>query len=126
VFYLLITCLFEALDVDSITYMTTAIGIVRAGYVVFPISPRNSPAAVAHLLSAKAVTHVLVGAEQSLQHLITASLDWMKASTTTIPRTSTMPLFEEVYNDEKEIPFHQLPFSRPDMNEPAIILHSSG
>ncbi|KIM81777.1 hypothetical protein PILCRDRAFT_8450 [Piloderma croceum F 1598] len=111
---------------DSITYSTTLMGIIRAGYTVFPISPRNSAAAVAHLLSAKNVTHMLVGEEKSMQSLAKTALELMKLSMTEIPKTSLMPLFEDIYIDEADMIFQPLPPSRPDLNELAVILHSSG
>jgi hypothetical protein len=43
-----------------------------------------------------------------------------------LPGLSLMPLFEEIYIDGEETAFDPLPFNRPDMNDPAIILHSSG
>jgi hypothetical protein len=60
-------------------------GIIRAGYTVFPISHRNSAAAVAHLLSAKNVTHMLVGEEKSMQSLAKTALELMESSMTEIP-----------------------------------------
>lgn len=106
--------------------MTVVFGIIRAGYAAFPISPRNSPAAIAHLLSTKSVMHILIGGEQSLQSLSGTSLDLMKESTTKILGSSPMPLFEEIYVDGKETTYDLLPFKRPDMNDPGIIVHSSG
>jgi acyl-CoA synthetase (AMP-forming)/AMP-acid ligase II len=117
---------FESFDVDTVTYMTTVFGIIRAGYAAFPISPRNSPAAIAHLLSTKSVMHILIGGEQSLQSLARTSLNLMKESATNIPGSSPMPLFEEIYVDGKETAYDALPFKRPDMNDPGIIVHSSG
>jgi acyl-CoA synthetase (AMP-forming)/AMP-acid ligase II len=110
---------------DSITYLTDTLGILRAGYTAFVISTRNSAVAVAHLLSTVEVAHVLVGEEHSLQNLAAESLDLMRASNAKIPGISHMPLFEEVYNDEKEA-FLPLPCSRPNLDEPAVILHTSG
>jgi acyl-CoA synthetase (AMP-forming)/AMP-acid ligase II len=106
--------------------MTTVMGIIRAGYTAFPISQRNSAAAVAHLLSATNVTHMLVGEEQSMQSLANAALEIMKTSLTKIPATSLMPHFEDIYIEEAEATFRLLPPTRPQLIEPAIIFHSSG
>ncbi|KIM78762.1 hypothetical protein PILCRDRAFT_10982 [Piloderma croceum F 1598] len=111
---------------DTITYLTTVMGIIRAGYTVFPISPRNSAAAVAHLLSAKTVTHMLVSEEKSMQSLAKTALELMRSSMTEMPGTSLMPLFEDIYIDEADMIFQPLPPTRPDLNELAAILHSSG
>lgn len=118
--------LFETPGADSITYLTTLMGIIRAGYIVFPISSRNSAAAVAHLLSTKNATHILVGEENSMQSLAKAALELMKSSMTEIPGTSFMPLFHDIYIDEAEVIFQPLPHVRPELDESAIILHSSG
>ncbi|KAF9553781.1 hypothetical protein CPC08DRAFT_645179 [Agrocybe pediades] len=44
---------------DTITYFTTLISILRAGYIGFAISPRNSPAAVAHIINKAVTGHIL-------------------------------------------------------------------
>ena len=106
--------------------MTTVMGIIRAGYTAFPISQRNSAAAVAHLLSATNVTHMLVGEEQSMQSLANAALEIMKTSSTKMPATSLMPHFKDIYIEEADATFRPLPANRPQLIEPAIIFHSSG
>ncbi|TFK52863.1 acetyl-CoA synthetase-like protein [Heliocybe sulcata] len=110
---------------DTITYFTVMMGIVRAGYAAFLISPRNSPSAIAHLLSKVKVSHVVVGSEGALQELVKQSLDMFAADENcTQPDVSKIPVFEELYNEDEE--FQPLSFERPDMDDPAIILHSSG
>ena len=112
---------------DTITYFTTMVGIVRAGYAVFPISPRNSPEAVADLLSKTAATHILVGAEQSLQDLTASALQVMAANCAApLPHYSPMPSFEDIYVDDSDHDFKPLPPFKPDWCDPAIIMHSSG
>ncbi|KZT28667.1 acetyl-CoA synthetase-like protein [Neolentinus lepideus HHB14362 ss-1] len=110
---------------DTITYFTVTMGIVRAGFAAFPISPRNSPAAVAHLLAKIKVSHVLVGAENALQELIKHALEMVPENSSHMQMNmSSMPTFEELYIDDDD--FKPLSFERPDMDDPAIILHSSG
>ncbi|KAH9841045.1 uncharacterized protein C8Q71DRAFT_742955, partial [Rhodofomes roseus] len=48
--------------------------IMRANHVAFPISPRNSPLAVARLINKAGVSHVLVGREQAMQDLVNEAL----------------------------------------------------
>lgn len=111
---------------DTITFWAVLTGIVRANCVPFAISPRNSPAAIAHLLAAKDVSHVLVGVETYLQNLIGASLDLM-SSRARIPGTSAMPVYEDLYYVEEEgRTFVPLPVVRPALSEEALILHTSG
>lgn len=110
---------------DTITYFTVMVGIVRAGYTAFPISPRNSPAAIAHLLSKTKVSHVFVGVEQAMHDLVAASLKVMEEPGDKKPETSVMPLFEEIYKPLTES-FELLSVEKPALETTAIILHSSG
>jgi acyl-CoA synthetase (AMP-forming)/AMP-acid ligase II len=118
------------LSADTITYFTTMVGVIRAGYVAFLISPRNSPAALAHLLSSTNPAHVLLGTEQPLQNLFAASLELMAEGSALKRRirSSNMPTFEEIYisSSANDAAFQPLPPFRPDLDTPAIILHSSG
>ncbi|KLO13764.1 acetyl-CoA synthetase-like protein [Schizopora paradoxa] len=107
-------------NADTITFFTFIMGIVRAGYVAFPISTRNSAAAIEHLLNKIQVTHMLVGREHALQSLASDSLE----SVSNKPKVSTMPCFEDIYSSS-EPPF-TLPPNKVDFEKPAIILHSSG
>ncbi|KAI0926159.1 hypothetical protein AcV5_008690 [Taiwanofungus camphoratus] len=70
--------------------------VMRANYIVFPISPRNSPAAVAHLINKVGVKHVLVGCEQVMQDLAKDALCILKNQyfSTPEPQLSPMPLLE--------------------------------
>ncbi len=45
--------------VDTITYYTMIMAVMRRGYAIIPISPRNSPAAVAHLIKTVCVNAFL-------------------------------------------------------------------
>ena len=100
-------------------------GIFRTGYTVFPISPRNSPAAVAHLLRKANVSHVLVGSESSLQGLIASSLELLDGPKDSNPTISVVPSFHEIYKPETE-PFEPLAPGTFRLENPAVILHSSG
>ncbi|KLO14348.1 acetyl-CoA synthetase-like protein [Schizopora paradoxa] len=108
---------------DTITYFTFIMGIVRAGHTAFPISTRNSPAAIAHLLKKTGTSHLLVGREPVFQSLATKTLELLQS---TKPRLSQMPAFEDIYACSIETSFTPLPLRRPNMEEPAIILQSSG
>lgn len=101
-------------------------GIIRAGMTAFPISPRNSPAAIAHLLSKTNVTHMLIGGEQSLKTLASASLNLIDHLAVSIPTQSVMPVFEDLYIDQNGVTFEPLPLEKPSLNDAAVILHSSG
>ena len=99
-------------------------GIMKTGNIIFPISTRNSPAAVVHLLEKTGANYLLVGREESHQTLAAASLELLKSKK---PKTFPMFTFKDIYNDdsmdEDEVVFHR---ERPAMEDTAIILHSSG
>ncbi|KAK0231808.1 NRPS-like enzyme [Armillaria nabsnona] len=99
---------------DSITFLTIVAGIIRAGYSAFPISTRNSPAAIAHLLESTGCKNLFVSADPAIQEVI-----GMQDGINTIP----MPTFEDFYLKNNSEP---LPHVRPDWEQPALIMHSSG
>ncbi len=105
--------------------------LLRANYVFFPISPRNSPVAVAHLLHKVGVQHVLVGRDASMQDLANAALEILKSQypSDTSPEQSPIPAFEDYFqsqwekNSDAEL---DLPLPPTDPDSPALYLHSSG
>ena len=101
-------------------------GIQRAGFTAFPISPRNSPVAIAHLLTKTRTTHVLVGVEQALQDLVETSLKMITDPEFACPTTSQLPLFEDLYVTPASHAFEPLPPVKPTMDSVACIMHSSG
>ncbi|TFY80855.1 hypothetical protein EWM64_g3157 [Hericium alpestre] len=114
---------------DTITYFTTEVGILRAGFTVFPISPRNSPEAIAHLLKKTNARHLLVGGEPILQKLSAATLQLLaKDEEAKLDLTvSPMPVFEQVYPpNASELEFTRYPNIKYDLKTHALILHSSG
>ena len=99
------------------------VGIVRAGYTAFPISTRNSPAAIAHLLRKTNANHLLIGSESALRALVSEAFALLTDMEP--PSTSPMLLFDEIYKSDDE-PFEMLPAINFHMEDPAVILHSSG
>ena len=109
------------------TYVTTEVGILRAGFAVFPISPRNSPEAVAHLLKMTGAHHLLVGGEPMLQKLAAASLELLRAGDHPEVFQSGMPCFEDLYSyDSPDSEFKHYPPVKFNRNATSLILHSSG
>ncbi|KAJ3555784.1 hypothetical protein NM688_g2384 [Phlebia brevispora] len=58
------------LQTDSILYIAVLAGLLRAGLVPFPISPRNSAPAVAHLLEKTDCHHIL--SQEALSSLVSS------------------------------------------------------
>jgi acyl-CoA synthetase (AMP-forming)/AMP-acid ligase II len=110
-----------------VTYLTTELGILRAGFTVFPVSPRNSPEAVAHLLKKTGANHLLVGGEPMLHELAMASLELLRADGHPGIPLSNMPNFEDLYpQDDSDDEFKHYPVAKFDLDAPSLILHSSG
>ncbi len=94
---------------------------MRAGYAAFPISTRNTPAAVAHVLTKSIASHVLVCRDEGLVSLTKSAFALMDGKIT-IPGTSSMRMFEELYSNT---PLEKLDYIRPEKDTPAVILHSA-
>ena len=96
---------------------------------MFPISPRNSPEAISHLLSSTNAGMLLVSGEPMLQNLATASLSVLKRDKNMDVPMFAMPKFEDLYaleprkKDDEFVPYPKVKF---DHSAPALIIHSSG
>ncbi|KAF9553317.1 acetyl-CoA synthetase-like protein [Agrocybe pediades] len=112
---------------ETISYFTMNLAIMRAGYTAFPISPRNSPAAVAHLISKVSVKHIFVGREQAMADLAKKAVEILSIQhpSLAMPKFSPLPLFEDLYLDSKE-EFDDIPYENKGPDQVAIYLHSSG
>ncbi|KAI0272871.1 acetyl-CoA synthetase-like protein [Russula aff. rugulosa BPL654] len=112
---------------DTVTYVTAEVGILRAGFSIFPISPRNSPEAVAHLLKKTGSKYILVGGEPMLQKLANTALELLRADGHHEIPSSHMPHFEDLYpEDDSDSEFENYPTVKFDLEAPSLILHSSG
>ncbi|SJL02284.1 uncharacterized protein ARMOST_05610 [Armillaria ostoyae] len=118
---------------DTITYFTTMMSLLRANFILFPISPRNSALAVAHLLHKVGVQYVLVGRDMSMQDLARDSLDILKSqysySLDDLPNLSPVPVFEELFLQHWQDGLSKsddLPLTSVDPDAIVLYLHSSG
>lgn len=104
--------------------------IMRANYAAFPISPRNSPAAVAHLINKVGAKHVLVGREQSMHDLADSTLEILRTQyfSCPAPELSPLPLFEELYLPPSEVSVTKddVPYEYKGPDAVIEYLHSSG
>ncbi|KAF9553775.1 acetyl-CoA synthetase-like protein [Agrocybe pediades] len=112
---------------DSITYFTTLISILRAGYIGFAISPRNSPAAVAHLINKVNVKCLFVGHDTNITELADKALQVMASEYpgSEKPFVVPMPVFEDLYANSADDP-DDLPFEKRDPDDIILYMHSSG
>ncbi|KAJ7325472.1 hypothetical protein DFH08DRAFT_886685 [Mycena albidolilacea] len=115
---------------DTIPYFTLIVSCFRANYVVFPISPRNSATAVAHLVDQVGVKHLLVGHEPAMLALATDALNILKDNSPLrdSPDISYVPLFEDLFLPDRErtILPDAIPYEYKGPDAPACIMHSSG
>lgn len=108
--------------IESISYISVIIGILRAGCIAFPISPRNSAGAVAHLLSTTSVSCVLVSSESAVRTLFSESISLMRDGSHI--QEVSMPTYHQLFHLERG--FKWVPMKKPDINATACIYHSSG
>ncbi|SJL14874.1 uncharacterized protein ARMOST_18349 [Armillaria ostoyae] len=113
-------------NTNSITYFAVITGLMRLGFTPFPISPRNSAAAVAHLLKSTNSRHLVVGQDVSLQKLAdTVCHQFWEADVDNKITTIPMPRFSDLFST-KPGSYEPLPPVRPDWSQTALIMHSSG
>lgn len=109
------------------TYVTTEVGILRAGFSVFPISPRNSPEAIAHLLKKTGSRYLLVGGEPMFQKQAATALGILREEGHPEIPSSDMLHFEDLYpHNDLDTEFENYPAVKFDLDAPSLILHSSG
>ena len=113
---------------DAIPFVTTILGMIRANCAAFPISPRNSPAAVAHLLDKIGPRHILVGREQAMQDLVAQSLDILRSQygMESEIKLSPMLTYSDLYLSGEATTVEDVPYTRQSSDIPALIMHSSG
>jgi acyl-CoA synthetase (AMP-forming)/AMP-acid ligase II len=113
--------------VDTITYFTLIHGIIRAGYVPFPLSPRNSPAAIAHLLAKTECKHIFLSEDPSMQGLAAGSLKILAGQGDHQVKRIVTPFFDELYESRPKEDSIPIPKTKGvDLAGPGLILHSSG
>jgi len=101
-------------------------GIMSAGCIPFPISTRNSTAAVSHLLGKSSVQVLFTSRDTAIQGLVNSAL--ASEDFENIVRLNT-PTFEDLYVQESSGQGEYSPPPPPtskEYDQTALILHSSG
>ncbi|KAF7305384.1 Acetyl-CoA synthetase-like protein [Mycena chlorophos] len=113
---------------DQITYLTTLGGLLLAGLVPFLISPRNSDAAIAHLLRSTECRHLLVNeADASTCKLADAVQARMAEGRDGLSVSLlSLPSYEEIFRDDDSAVVAPLPKLKVADDDVAVIMHSSG
>lgn len=112
---------------DSITYFTLVHGIIRLGHVPFPISPRNSPAAIAHLLTGTHASHILVSGGPSMQGLWAGAAAVLQGGSRHPVKALPTPFYRDLYEnrlDENVLPTPST--YKAHLSDVGMILHTSG
>ncbi|KAF8878948.1 putative aminoadipate reductase [Infundibulicybe gibba] len=116
---------------DTVQYQALTIGMTKAGLVPFPISPRNTPAAVVQLLKASHC-HRLVTTRTTLRPLIEgiiAELHHDPGFSLVIEEVPPLDVIYPRIGAETALdPFkpYPPPPTRPSLDDIALYLHSSG
>ncbi|PPQ92185.1 hypothetical protein CVT25_008959 [Psilocybe cyanescens] len=105
---------------ESLTYMLAMIGVIRAGFPLFLISDRTSPASLEHLIVKSGVTHILINDnDQKLSTRLWGVRRNLKEDVT----VSIIPSRSELFgNGETEVPAPV----QPSLEDQCLIIHSSG
>ncbi|KAF8315479.1 acetyl-CoA synthetase-like protein [Cantharellus anzutake] len=111
-------------SIDSISYFTLFHGIMRAGYIPFALSPRNSPSSVAHLLTKTNATHVFVSGDPNMQALWAASEKVLHGGGQLVCKAVMTPFYDMLYEDKPD--GRTIPAPGADLNSTGMLLHSSG
>ncbi|KAI6102822.1 putative aminoadipate reductase [Pisolithus sp. B1] len=118
-------------DVDSILYQALFMGIIYAGLIPLPMSPRNSPAAIINLLKTTKSRH-LIATKSSLRSLISEVKRQLtshddEAYGLQIDEPPTLAIVYP-YMSEETIHSPFVPYPKGDINDDDVMfyLHSSG
>ncbi|KAJ7648072.1 hypothetical protein FB45DRAFT_1052438 [Roridomyces roridus] len=109
---------------DQISFLSLVAGLMFAGYVPFTISPRNSEAAVAHLLESTHCRHIFVTSDPSMQKLAVAARARVAAEGRELD-ILPFPTFQEVFQPSKGLD-SKFPAMPAALEDTAVIMHSSG
>ncbi|KAK0200586.1 NRPS-like enzyme [Desarmillaria ectypa] len=113
-------------NTNSITYFAVLASLMRLGFIPFPISTRNSVAAIVHLMKSTDAKYLIVSQDVSLQN--TADIvcrQFWEADIDDKINTIPMPHFSDLFS-VKPGEYDLLPPVRPDWSQTALIIHSSG
>ncbi|KAF8488261.1 acetyl-CoA synthetase-like protein [Gautieria morchelliformis] len=110
---------------DTISYSCLIAGIMSLGCTAFPISTRNSPLAIAHLVSKMRVFQLFVSPDPAMQRLSRESLDLLAKDGHNVEILPT-PRFEELFRGTGGKQTAPVAIQPLQIDRPGLILHSSG
>ena len=105
------------------------IGMMKAGYALFLLSPRNAHVAVADMLQRMGVSDIFVSADTPMQETASAALASL-AKSGVVVKQHAMPVFDDLFPEKVDpnSPFEADVELSPvrDPTATSVILHSSG
>ncbi|KAF8520979.1 acetyl-CoA synthetase-like protein [Gautieria morchelliformis] len=110
---------------DTISYSCLTAGIMSLGCTAFPISTRNSPPAIAHLISKMGVIQLFVSPDPAMQRLSRESLDLLARDGHSV-EILPIPRFEELFLGMEGKQTAPVAIQPLQIDRPGLILHSSG
>ncbi|KAF9025156.1 NRPS-like enzyme [Hymenopellis radicata] len=117
-------------NTDTMSFFAIVYGLMQAGFVPFPISMRNSAAAVVHLVKETKCTRMIVSHDQHLQTVADIVRHECGSASPEIGPMQSMPMpsFESLYHigsgEVQNSPNESMP--ELEWTETAMIFHSSG
>lgn len=111
---------------SSVMYIAMVLGVIRAGLVPFPLSPRTPVAGIANMLAQTNTSHVIAGGGPAIGAL-TSALQSDLSELNIIPLPSLDDIFPYLSNPASEVPHRPFPALHPTTDSSILaILHSSG
>ncbi|KAG8763161.1 hypothetical protein FRC11_005892 [Ceratobasidium sp. 423] len=111
---------------DTIVNVALVLGILRAGLVPFPISPRVSVAAICHLLIVTETCYMVSGGGPAIDRLVKSIQSAMEESKHQFDAIR-LPTFKELFRPHSGDTFESFPDIVPSSRDSVVaILHSSG
>ncbi|KAF8956587.1 acetyl-CoA synthetase-like protein [Flammula alnicola] len=116
---------------DTLLYQAVTVGITRAGFIPYPMSPRNTAAAIIKLLKDTSC-HRLLTTYQTLRPLVDDTRSELAASDPSyIFTVDEAPPFQDIFpklgREKAEDPFQEYPSgARAPIDDVLLYLHSSG
>nr|WGM49229.1 carboxylic acid reductase [Boreostereum vibrans] len=113
-------------NADTISYWATMASIMCLGLVPFPISPRNSAIAVAHLVKSVGVMQMLVSPDPAMQRLCSEAQAILKKDGIEL-EVLPMIQYEQISDEGAGTPEdEEIVFTKLDIERTVCVYHSSG
>lgn len=117
------------LDIDSTSFYSVIVGVLKAGRVPFLISTRNTPEAIANLLCLTKCNIILSTGDAVTETLVMASVKLFEDASSLKVHRIPAPTFIQLYGPDivaTSLPISHKKMTDEIMDTPCVISHSSG